>query len=99
MTRMNSSENVGNGGGVGQDNLVNNASSKAEASLASAASVSENNSGIWFCIKFRTVCKFCVLMPLGGLVLCLMNALIFQFDHIQETACKVRRNFLSNVAV
>ena len=92
MTRMNSSENVGNGGGVGQDNLVNNASSKAEASSASSvssASASENNSGIWFSIKFKTVCQFCVLMPLGGLVLCLMNALIFQFEHIQETACKV----------
>ena len=89
MTRMNSSENVGNGGGVGQDNLVNNASSKAEASSVSSASASENNSGIWFSIKFKTVCQFCVLMPLGGLVLCLMNALIFQFEHIQETACKV----------
>ena len=43
----------------------------------------------WFDIKLRTVCEFAVLMPLGGLVVCLITALTFQFEHIQETACKV----------
>lgn len=44
---------------------------------------------VWFNIKFRKICEFCVLMPLGGLVVCLITALIFQFEHIQETACQV----------
>ena len=52
---------------------------------------------VWFNIKFRTVCEFCVLMPLGGLVVCLITALIFQFEHIQETACQVSHNLLKSV--
>ena len=47
------------------------------------------NGNVWFRMQFRTVCEICVLMPLLGLVACLIVALIFQFEHIQETACKV----------
>lgn len=44
---------------------------------------------VWFRMQFRTVCEICLAMPLVGLVACLIVALLFQFDHIQETACKV----------
>jgi hypothetical protein len=35
------------------------------------------------------LCEICLAMPLVGLVACLVIALLFQFEHIQETACKV----------
>jgi len=44
---------------------------------------------IWFCVKFRRLCEVCLAMPLIGLVTCLAIAVIFQFEHIHETACKV----------
>ena len=53
------------------------------------AKSSENKISCWFDIKLRTVCEFAVAMPLGGMVICLITALMFQFEHIQETACKV----------
>ena len=53
---------------------------------------SSDNGNVWFRMQFRTVCEICVLMPLLGLVACLIVALLFQFDHIQETACKVSLN-------
>jgi len=49
----------------------------------------KKDGNVWFCMQFRTVCEICVLMPLIGLVACLIVGLIFQFEHIQETACKV----------
>ena len=45
---------------------------------------------VWFRMQFRTLAEICLLMPLIGLLACLIVALIFQFEHIQETACKVR---------
>ena len=53
------------------------------------AKSSENKIACWFDIKLRTICEFAVVMPLGGMVICLITALTFQFEHIQETACKV----------
>jgi len=47
------------------------------------------SSDVWFCMKFRTLAEICLLMPLLGLAACLIVALLFQFEHIQETACKV----------
>jgi len=47
------------------------------------------SSDVWFCMKFRTLAEICLMMPLLGLVACLIVALLFQFEHIQETACKV----------
>jgi len=47
------------------------------------------NGNVWLRIKFRTVCEICVSMPLIGLVACFIVSMIFQFEHIQETACKV----------
>ncbi len=44
---------------------------------------------IWYCVQFRRLCEICLAMPLVGLVACLAIALVFQFEHIQETACKV----------
>lgn len=44
---------------------------------------------VWVDIPFRTLCKICLATPLLGLVACLAVAVIFQFEHIQETACKV----------
>ena len=45
---------------------------------------------VWFRMRFRTLAEICLCMPLIGLLACLIVALIFQFEHIQETACKVR---------
>ena len=53
------------------------------------AKSSENKIACWFEIKLRTICEFAVVMPLGGMLICLITALTFQFEHIQETACKV----------
>jgi len=47
------------------------------------------NGNVWLRIQFRTVCEICVSMPLIGLVACFIVSMIFQFEHIQETACKV----------
>lgn len=44
---------------------------------------------VWYCIQFRKLCEICLTMPLIGLMACLIIALIFQFEHIQETACRV----------
>ena len=48
------------------------------------------DSNVWFRMQFRTLAEICLLMPLIGLLACLIVALLFQFEHIQETACKVR---------
>eukprot|EP00094_Tigriopus_californicus_P006057 TCALIF_05833-PA protein Name:"Similar to CG7990 Post-GPI attachment to proteins factor 2-like (Drosophila melanogaster)" AED:0.06 eAED:0.06 QI:0/0.75/0.8/1/0.75/0.8/5/515/362 len=47
------------------------------------------NARIWVRFSFRQLCQICLAMPLVGLVVCLLIAVIFQFEHIQETACKV----------
>ena len=49
----------------------------------------ERNGNVWLRIQFRTICEICVSMPLIGLVACFIVSMIFQFEHIQETACKV----------
>jgi len=49
----------------------------------------EKNGNVWLRIQFRTICEICVSMPLIGLVSCFIVSMIFQFEHIQETACKV----------
>lgn len=49
----------------------------------------EKNGNVWLRIQFRTICEICVSMPLIGLVACFIVSMIFQFEHIQETACKV----------
>jgi hypothetical protein len=49
-----------------------------------------NEFQVWYAIQFRRLCQLCLVMPLIGLVGCLIIACIFQFSDIQETACKVR---------
>ena len=44
---------------------------------------------VWYCVQFRRLCQLCLIMPLIGLVGCLIVACVFQFGDIQETACKV----------
>ena len=51
--------------------------------------VVSRDKNVWFRMQFRTLAEICLLMPLLGLAACLIVALIFQFEHIQETACKV----------
>ena len=53
------------------------------------ASSSTATPEVWVDLPFRTLCKICLATPLLGLVACLCVAVIFQFAHIQETACKV----------
>ncbi|CAG9765358.1 unnamed protein product [Ceutorhynchus assimilis] len=40
-------------------------------------------------INFKNVCLFAVSIPLGALVVCVLSALIFQFDDVHETHCRV----------
>ncbi len=49
---------------------------------------------VWFVVQFRQLCQVCLAAPLLGLVLCLLMAVAFQFEHIQETACKVSEDNL-----
>ena len=44
---------------------------------------------VWYAVQFRRLCQLCLVMPLIGLVGCLLVACAFQFGDIQETACKV----------
>merc|ERR1712038_2120794 len=44
---------------------------------------------VWYAVQFRRLCQICLVMPLIGLVGCLIVACAFQFGDIQETACKV----------
>lgn len=54
------------------------------------SNASPKNGRVWVRFSFRQLCQICLAMPLVGLVVCLLIAVIFQFEHIQETACKVR---------
>ena len=51
---------------------------------------------VWYAVQFRRLCQLCLVMPLIGLVGCLLVACAFQFGDIQETACKV--SFISLMA-
>ena len=53
---------------------------------------------VWYAVQFRRLCQICLVMPLIGLVGCLVVACAFQFGDIQETACKVIRNFIKIIA-
>ena len=42
-----------------------------------------------FTIPFRTFGRVTVALPFGSLVVCLMTAVIFQFEEINKTMCNV----------
>ena len=63
------------------------------SSSSPAAACDPTTTTSWYKLTFRSMCEFCLAMPLVGLLLCLTIACLFQFGDIQETACKVRKVF------
>jgi hypothetical protein len=82
-----------------KDEMALAATATATASTATETTKTSPAPKVWFRIKFRTVCEICLVMPLVGLVACLLIALAFQFEHIQETACKVSRHVIYTLVV
>ena len=54
---------------------------------------------VWYAVQFRRLCQICLVMPLIGLVGCLIVACAFQFGDIQETACKVNLVLHNNILI
>ena len=85
----------------GEENKSNGSSSSSNGALPSSshrrlnplssgsASASAAGVPVWLTLRFRRVCQLCLAAPLAGLLVCLAVAVAFQFEHIQETACKV----------
>lgn len=64
-----------------------NSSSSTQSSNTQAAPTA--TPCMWFRLCFRDLCYFCLATPMFGLSLCLSILVIFQFEYIQEHACKV----------
>jgi hypothetical protein len=63
-----------------------------DVAAASSSTAVSRPVRVWFVVQFRLLCQICLVLPLAGLVACLIVAVIFQFGDIQETACKVRND-------
>ena len=83
------------GGSVGDQCCCRSdaAAIQQNSSSSSPAAACDPTSTSWYKLTFRSMCEFCLAMPLVGLLLCLTIACLFQFGDIQETACKVREAF------
>ena len=84
------------GGSVGDQYCCRSdaAAIQQNSSSSPAAACGPNTNTSWYKLTFRSMCEFCLAMPLVGLLLCLTIACLFQFGDIQETACKVRKVFI-----